>query len=102
MDHEQFFSSIDEPAESDGSRVSYTFDDGGTVLALVKTDDEGTLYLRDNADWAEVAKDDEAPELFDRTIVDVSAAHVGDATRSYDTAVKNKEQLKRDDVAAML
>jgi hypothetical protein len=102
MDHEQFFSSIDEPAESDGSRVSYTFDDNNIVQALVKTDDEGTMYIRDNADWAEVGKDDDAPELFDRTIVDVSAAHVDEATRNYDTAAEHKEQLNRDDVAAML
>jgi hypothetical protein len=69
-----FYKSLREEFDIDKRNGTYsvTISDDGTVLELIKTLDDGSIYARREGVWFPIDPDDEDSNIFDQTLVDVS------------------------------
>lgn len=59
--------------------VSFTVDENDNVLALIKVTDAGEMFYWLGEDWVEVGEDEDHPNIYDRTLIDVERADIGEA-----------------------
>lgn len=84
--------------ESTEDVLSFTVDADDNVLELVRVTSEGEMYYREAADWVLVGEDEDAPTIFDQTMIDIDAEEVDLAVDYYDTNVNTKESISKDEI----
>jgi len=77
--------------------ISFTIGDQDEVLALIKVTEGGDLFKWVGEDWIEVEDDDEAPEIFDRTVIDVERTDIGKAIELWKTG----QALTKEDILTL-
>lgn len=77
-----------------GESVSFVLDEDKLILELIRIDEEGALFFREDKGWVEVG-DEDAPTIFDQTLADVTESKVEDAVTFYD----NSEEVKFEQIA---
>lgn len=82
--------------ESSDVTYSFTIDEDDSVLELIYTDAEGDMYVRDLGDWDIVAEDDDAPTIFDKTMIDVLTEDQEKAVAFWDKASTDLDGIKKD------
>lgn len=63
--------------------ISFTFDDEDNVLALIKVTNSGDMFYWVGEDWVEVGEDDDLPNIYDRSLIDVEREDIGEAIELY-------------------
>lgn len=72
---------------------SFTIDDDGNILELIKSDDEG-VWVRENGDWILTDSNDPNDTIWDKEWLDVSE----DAIKFWDESQNDEEPISRDRV----
>lgn len=84
--------------ESTEDTISITVDKSGNVLELVRTDSEGELYFREAGEWVQVGENDEAPTIFDQSIIDIDLEDADRAIEYYDENVNSADSIPKEDM----
>ena len=75
------------------SPLYFTVDDSGSVLELVKADDDG-LFIRLEGEWVDISDEDEFPTVYEQTIVFANDKSVG----IWDAEFEDRNDLKESDI----
>lgn len=86
------------PAVEAEETVSFTHDEDGNVLELVRVDSEGNLYFRSAGEWVVVGENDDAPTIFDQVMVDIDEDDAEKAIEYYDENVSTKDDMNKDEL----
>lgn len=82
-----------EPDET----ISFTIDDDGTVLDLIRVTDEGEMYARDNDGWVRLQGEDH-PTILDKDLVDIDTDDIPEAIKTWDEANSSGSTLMESDI----
>lgn len=82
-----------EPDET----ISFTIDDDGTVLDLIRVTDEGEMYARDNDSWVRLEGEDH-PTIMDKDLVDIDPDDIPEAIKTWDEANASGSTLMESDI----
>lgn len=77
--------------------ISFTVDDDGTVLELIRVTDEGEMYARDNGSWVALEGEDH-PTIIDKDLVDVDPDDIEEAIQTWDEASSSGSTLMESDI----
>jgi hypothetical protein len=80
--------------------ISFTIDDDGTVLELIRVTDEGEMYARDNGGWVRLQGEDH-PTIVDKDLVDVGPDDIPEAIKTWDAANTAGSTLMESDILPM-
>lgn len=80
--------------------VSFTIDDDGTVLELIRVTAEGEMYARDNTNWTRLEGEDH-PTIMDKDLVDVDPDDVPKAVKLWDDTSESGDSLMESDILPM-
>lgn len=94
MDSNSYTPIIDETGET----VSITVDASGNVLELIRADVDGELYYRSNEDWVLVGEDDDAPTIFDQSVIDIDVNDIDRAIEYYDKNINAKDSISKEEM----
>lgn len=81
--------------------ISFTVDEQDNVLDLIKVTDAGDLFHWVGDDWVEVGEDDEAPTIFDQTVIDVEREDIGTALELWKDSLANGTPLTKEDILTL-
>jgi ABC-type lipoprotein release transport system permease subunit len=81
--------------------ISFTVDEQDNVLALIKVTDTGDLFNWEGEDWIEVDVDDDNPNIFDQTVIDVEREDIGAALELWKESVANGSPLTKEDILTL-
>ena len=85
-----------EPDET----ISFTIDDDGTVLELIRVTAEGEMYARDNGGWVRLQGEDH-PTIIDKDLVDIDPDDIPEAIKTWDEANSSGSTLMESDILPM-
>jgi len=80
--------------------ISFTIDDDGAVLELIRVTDNGEMYSRDNVNWTRLEGGDH-PTIIDKDLVDVDPDDVPQAIKMWDDASGAGAKLMESDILPM-
>jgi hypothetical protein len=80
--------------------VSFTIDDDGTVLDLIRVTENGEMYARDNIQWTRLEGEDH-PTIIDKDLVDIDPDDVVAAIKMWDDASGSGSTLMESDILPM-
>lgn len=81
--------------------ISFTVDEQDNVLALIKVTDTGDLFNWEGEDWIEVDVEDNNPNIFDQTVIDVEREDIGAALELWKDSVANGTPLTKEDILTL-
>lgn len=81
--------------------ISFTVDEQDNVLALIKVTDTGDLFNWQGEDWIEVDVEDDNPNIFDQTVIDVEREDIGAALELWKESVANGSPLTKEDILTL-
>ena len=81
-----------------GSTISITVGEDGTVLELIRVDEDGELYYRTDRNWTQVSEDDDMPTIYDQSVIDIDPDDADLAIEYYDENVSAIEDISKEDM----
>ena len=80
------------------STISITVGEDDTVLELIRVDEDGELYYRNDGDWTQVSEDDDIPTIFDQSVIDIDPDDADRAIEYYDENVSATDDISKEDM----